>query len=326
MTADPRPAAPERPAVVLDGFDPRNLHYRWDAERPPVLEVEPGAIVEVRIPDSSTFQLNERSTREDLARIDLDRVDAAVGPIAIRGAEPGDTLAVTIRSLTPGAWGWSGIFRDFGLLRGRFADDLVRWEIADDRARPSYGFLRPVEIPLRPMLGWIGVAPPQGVLDMVPPQPFGGNLDNRLHGVGATVLLPVQRTGALLSVGDPHAAQGDGEVCGTGIETSAVARLSLDVRRGVRIEHPRLEGPDASRAGPRVAASGVGPDLTAAARAAVENLLGLLEGRGFRPEEGYLLTSLVGELRISEIVDEPNFVVTAVFPAELLRFGAGPSL
>ncbi len=318
-----RPAGAGVP-IVLDGFAPANLHDRWTAERPPVLEVESGALVEVRIPDSSTFQLTERATRDDLARMDLSRVDAAVGPIAVRGARPGDTLAVSIRALTPGTWGWSGIFRNFGLLQGRVADDLVRWEILDGWARPTYGFLRPVEIPVRPMLGWVGVAPPEGELGMVPPQPFGGNLDNRLHGVGGTVLLPVQRPGALLSVGDPHAAQGDGEVSGTGIETSATALLHLEVRPGEHIPGPRFEGPERTASGPCVAASGVGPDLLTAAREAVENLLGLLADYGFRPEEAYLLASLAGNLRISEAVDAPNHVVSVVLPADLLRFGTGP--
>lgn len=310
--------------VFLDGTDPAHLQFRWRAESDPVLTVDPGAVVEIAVPDSSTLQLTERSTREDLGRLDLDRVDAAVGPIAVRGAAPGDTLTVEILSLTPGTWGWSGIFRRFGLLKNRFDDDLVRWSIADGRARPVYGFLRPVSVPVRPMLGWIGVAPPSGELGMIPPRHFGGNLDNRLHGPGATAHLPVQRPGALLCVGDPHAAQGDGEVCGTGIETSAVARLRLGLRPGERLAQPRVFGPDRSAPGPRWAAMGVGPDLYAAAKSAVENLLDLLTERGLRAEEAYLLASVAGDLRISEIVDEPNFVVSAVFPADLLAADPPP--
>jgi len=231
---------------------------------------------------------------------------------------------VEILDLRPGTWGWSGIFRTFGLLQGRFDDDLVVWSIGRSAARPRYGFLRDLAIPLQPMLGWIGLAPPEGELGMIPPQTFGGNLDNRLHGAGTVLELPVQRPGAGLMLGDPHAAQGDGEVCGTGIETEAEVRLRITLMKDRRIRGPRAvttrtEPPG----GPWLVTEGVGPDPTAAARAATEEMIASLEEYGATPAEAYLLASVAGHLRWSEIVDAPNVVISMLFPRRLAE-GLGP--
>ncbi|MCI4319142.1 MAG: acetamidase/formamidase family protein [Thermoplasmata archaeon] len=304
----------------IDGRRAENLQRSWRSDREPILVVEPGAVVEIEVPDSSGAQLTETSTRADLASMDLTRVDPAVGPIDVRGAEPGDALVVELLEIVPGGWGWSGIFREFGLIQGRFDPDLVLWKLRDGWATPASGFLRDLRLPLRPMLGVIAVAPASGEYPMIPPERFGGNMDNPLQCAGTRVELPVLRAGAGLSVGDPHALQGNGEVCGTGIETSARVRLRVDLRPGQAPPFPRIEGHEETLPSREiVSATGIGPDLHAAARAAVENLLDRLVELGWSYEEGYLLTSLVGDLRIAEIVDEPNFVVSAVFPAELAR-------
>ncbi len=320
------PAGRSRRTVrEFDGHDARLQRLRWRADERPVATLSPGEEIIVRVPDSSTGQLGPTSTREDLRRMDLDRVDAAVGPFAIEGAEPGDALTIKIVELRTGTWGWSGIFREFGLLRDRFDDDLVIWKVGPRWAIPTRGFLRSVRIPVRPMLGWIGVAPPSGDLGMIPPHVFGGNLDNRLHRAGTTLTLPVQRPGAGLLVGDPHAAQGDGEVCGTGIETEAIVRLRVGLEKGRRPRGPRaiVTRPDESE-GPVLVAEGVGPNPLEAARAATEDMIATLEELGASAQEAYLLLSVAGHLRWSEIVDEPNFVVSMVFPtrlAEKLRAG-----
>ncbi|MCI4354542.1 MAG: acetamidase/formamidase family protein [Thermoplasmata archaeon] len=282
------------------------------------MSIRSGDEVVVRVPDSSTGQLGPNSTRADLLRLDLDRVDAAVGPIEVDGARPGDSLAIEILEIQPGAWGWSGVFRQFGLLRDRFDDDLVIWSVGASDAVPATGFLRGVRIPLAPMLGWIGVAPPSGDLGMIPPQVFGGNLDNRLHREGTVLELPVQRPGAGLLIGDPHAAQGDGEVCGTGIETEATVRLRVELRRGRKLRGPRATTRGASRPeGPFLVSEGVGPDPIHAARAATEDMIEVLQEVGATAAEAYLLLSVAGHLRWSEIVDEPNYVVSMLFPTAL---------
>ena len=301
--------------TLIDGHLADHLQWRWRGDRKAVATVEPGAVVEIEVPDSSGSQLHERATRADLVAMDLARVDPAVGPIDVTGALPGDALVVELLDIEPGVWGWSGIFRDFGLLKDRFDPNLVVWTIQDGSARPRSGFLRDIQLPLRPMLGVVATAPASGDDPMIPPERFGGNMDNRLQRARARIELPVLRAGGGLSVGDPHALQGDGEVCGTGIETSARVRLRVDLRPGRAPPFPRIEGTEEPGSAQRfVCATGIGPDLHAAARAAVENLLDRLADFGWSHEEGYLLTSLVGSLRIAEIVDEPNFVVSAVFP------------
>ena len=199
----------------------------------------------------------------------------------VEGARARDRLDVEVRAIRPAEWGWSGVFRDFGHLPHRFDDALQLWAVGPRSARPTRGFVPDVEIPLRPMLGWVGVAPCSGRHPMIPPRRTGGNLDHRSVGVGATLSLPVEVEGALLSVGDPHAAQGDGEVSGTGIETSADVELVVRLVRGGAPRQPFLWAPaPAGHEGPVTASLGVGPDLVAAAAEGLEGLLDLLEERG----------------------------------------------
>ncbi|HEY6238389.1 MAG TPA: acetamidase/formamidase family protein, partial [Thermoplasmata archaeon] len=305
---------------TFSGADPANQQLRWRSDATPIAQLGPGEEFEVEIPDSSTGQLSERSTRSDLLALDLGRVDAAVGPFAVAGAEPGDALRIRILAVETGVWGWSGVFRDFGLLRDRFETDLVIWRRRGDSMEPARGFLRPVAIPIQPMLGWIGLAPSSGDLGMIPPQRHGGNLDNRLHGVGAELTLPVQRAGGLLMVGDPHAAQGDGEVCGTGIETPARVRLQVDLLKGGSTGSPRLVTPiPPSPPGRWIVTEAVGPEPRSGARDATEQMILELERYGIAAAEAYLLLSVAGQLRLSEVVDEPNWVVSMLFPEELAQ-------
>ncbi len=320
------PRDPPGPARPVYGADPLHWHFRWTATNRPVARIAPGERLRLEIPDASSGQLARDSTRADLGRVDLDRVDAAVGPFEVDGARPGDGLRVRIETIDIGDWGWSAVFRDFGLLRGRFDDDLVTWSIQGGVARPSSGFLRPVRIPLRPMLGWVGVAPAEGEHGMIPPRRTGGNMDSRLHGAGATLILPVEVPGALLSLGDPHAAMGDGEVCGTGIEAPARVEVKVEVVPHGAPPFPRVELPrPPPETGPLLVATGIAPDLLDATRLAVENLLARLGEDGLTPKEAYLLASLAGDLRLSEVVDLPNFVVSMTFPRRLAAPGARPA-
>jgi acetamidase/formamidase len=157
---------------------------------------------------------------------------------------------------------------------------------------------------------------------MIPPRRTGGNLDHRLLGVGSVLSLPVEVEGAMLSLGDPHAAQGDGEVSGTGIETSADVELELELLPGAAPRSPFLTAASpGGHPGPVLASLGVGPELLEAAVEALEGLLDRLEQRGVERKAGYLLASVAGELRVSEAVDMPNFVVSASFPERLVPQG-----
>jgi acetamidase/formamidase len=171
------------------------------------------------------------------------------------------------------------------------------------------------------MIGTIGVAHAQaGAFSVIPPTLYGGNMDIRHVGAGATLYLPVAVDGALLSLGDGHAAQGDGEVCGTAIETSAVATLRISLDRDRHLPAPMLVTDARSqRTGRAFATTGIGPDLMTAARDATSAMIAEIVRRTSLSEiDAYLLASVAGDLKISEIVDVPNWVVSLHLDAALL--------
>ena len=154
---------------------------------------------------------------------------------------------------------------------------------------------------------------------MVPPRAVGGNLDIRDLAEGTTLYLPVEVEGGLFSIGDTHAAQGDGEVCGTAIESQMDVELTLDLVKRANLKSPRFSTP-----GPVTrhldgagyeATTGLGPDLMTATREAVARMIDLLAAEhGLNPIDAYLLLSVCGDLRISEVVDQPNWIVSFYFP------------
>ena len=165
------------------------------------------------------------------------------------------------------------------------------------------------------------MAPETGPRSTIPPDLHGGNMDTRHLTAGATLFLPVFHEGARLSMGDGHAAQGDGEVCGTAIETPMRALVRLTVRKDLHLSGPEFLTPEVTTpVGRRYATDGVGPDLNEAARDAVRRMIDWL-GRehGIAAIDAYLLTSVAIDLRISEIVDMPNVVVTAHCPLSIFE-------
>lgn len=263
------------------------------------------------------MQIEETYTTNDMSKIDSSKFDGAVGPIEIEGAEPGDSIEVELREVRTGTWGWTAILGDFGLLKGRFQEELIIWDLRDGYATSRTETLKGIRIPLRPFLGVVGTSPPSGEYGMIPPQFFGGNMDNRLLRQGAKLTLTVSVNGAMLSFADPHGAQGDGEVCGTAIETSAEIVAVVKLNRKAAVKVPRLVSEDDS-AGKQIVAMGISPDLHRAATEATMEMISILKERGFGGNEAYALCSVAGNLRISEIVDEPNFVVSMLIPEDLL--------
>lgn len=296
------------------------FHLKWDPAIPAIETVESGAIVEFDMLDASGGQLTASSTVDDLARLDFDRVDQVNGPIAVVGAEPGDTLQVDLLEFEPADWGWTAAIPGFGLLADDFVDPVLRiTRVPGAGGRAE--FLPGVRVPIAPFCGEVGVAPPTGPLSTIPPDLHGGNMDTRHLTAGATLFLPVFHDGARLSMGDGHAAQGDGEVCGTAIETPMRALVRLTVRKDLHLTGPEFLTPDvATPVGRRYATDGIGPDLLGAARDAVRRMIDWL-GRehGLAAVDAYLLTSVAVDLRISEIVDMPNYVVTAHCPLSLFE-------
>jgi acetamidase/formamidase len=245
-------------------------------------------------------------------------VDQVTGPVEVDGAEPGDTLQVDLLDFTPADWGWTASIPGFGLLAEDFPDGFLKITRLPADGGPV-DFWPGIRIPLAPFCGEVGVAPETGPRSTIPPDLHGGNMDTRHLVAGSTLFLPVFHSGARFSIGDGHATQGDGEVSGTAIETPMRALVRLSVRKDVRVTGPEfVAAPDpnaALRNGARYATDGIGPDLMAAARDALRRMIDWL-GRehGLDPMQAYLLCSVAVDLRISEIVDVPNFVVTAHCP------------
>jgi acetamidase/formamidase len=293
-------------------------HLAWDPAIPPVASVASGELVEFDCLDASNGEITADSTTASLATLDFDRVDQVTGPVAVEGAEPGDTLQVDLVEFTPADWGWTASIPGFGLLADDFPDAFLKiTRLPSPYERVE--FWPGIRLPLAPFCGEVGVAPETGPRSTIPPDLHGGNMDTRHLVAGSTVFLPVFHPGANFSIGDGHATQGDGEVSGTAIETPMRALVRLTVRKDLHVTGPEfLAAPDphaALRGGPRYATDGIGPDLMEAARDALRRMIEWL-GRehGLDPMQAYLLCSVAIDLRISEIVDVPNFVVTAHCP------------
>lgn len=294
------------------------IHNVWDNAIAPVASVAAGDEITVETLDAGGGQLTAESGSGDVGGIDLGAVNPVTGPVSVEGAGPGDALVVDILEVSVGEWGWTANIPGFGLLAEDFPGAHLRVSTITGReAEPLPG----VRVPVVPMVGTIGVAPPEpGEHSVVPPRKWGGNMDIRHVGPGARLVLPVGVDGALLSLGDVHAAMGDGEICGTGIETPATVRLRVGLERGAAPQSPMIEtDARAQRTGRALATTGIGPDLMEAARDAARALVDELARRtGLAPVDAYLLASIAADLKISEVVDVPNWVVSAHFPLDLI--------
>ncbi len=300
-------------------------HFGWDNSLAPALRAEPGSTIRFNCHDSSAGQLGPSSTVADVVALDFGKINPVSGPIYVEGAKPGDVLKVTLDSFAPQAvegrgFGWTANIPGFGLLADQFLEPALNvWSYDPNSMAPAL-WGKSARVPLKPFAGTIGCAPAEkGLHSVVPPRRVGGNLDIRDLTAGVTLYLPVEVDGALFSVGDTHAAQGDGEVCGTAIESPMDVVLTLDLIKNMPLKMPRFTTPgpvtrhlDAK--GYEVT-TGIGPDLMSGARDAVEGMVDLLcAQQGISAVEAYMLCSVCGDLRVSEIVDMPNWVVSFYFP------------
>ncbi|MGC8487933.1 MAG: acetamidase/formamidase family protein [Clostridia bacterium] len=301
-------------------LDKERFHRAWDRTIPPALQVPSGTTIQLDTNDASGGQLSRTSTSRDLVHLDFAGVNPVTGPILVDGAEPGDVIRVTIIDIEVGGWGWTANIPGFGLLADKFPDPHL---VLAHRAGSFIIMDTGVRLPTSPFVGTIGLAPAEpGPHALIPPRRVGGNLDTRFVAPGARLYLPVEVAGGLLSVGDCHACQGDGEVCGTAVEVAASVTLRVDLVKDRSLKFPMLEThPVSDRRGPAIVTMGVGPDLMTAARDATE---GMIEEIGRRtrlsPVDAYLLCSVAGDLKIQEVVDAPNWVVAMHLEAALLDF------
>jgi formamidase len=350
---------------------PENSHNRIWPDLEPIATIEPGDEIELELRDGMDSQLSSNSDASSLETIDLDANHPLTGPIEVRGAEPGDVLVVSPRRIEPDRFGTTAVIPGFGLLGDMFTQPfLVRWQIEDGIARSPE--LPGIEIRGRPFLGCVAVAPSPALFERaarreealagrgglvlgpqprsaipakepyasqalrtIPPRENGGNLDVAQLREGSRLLLPVHVSGALLSLGDVHFAQGEGEVCGTAIEIAATVSLEVSLRPAQtlrwRPRFPAIEYTQVRPEPPRACFETMGIpldddgeneslDVTLAARRALLELIGWLESeRGLTREQAYVLASVAADLRVAEVVNVPNALVTCRLPLEVFE-------
>lgn len=297
----------------------------WDNSRKPSITIAPGDTVEFRDIDATCGQITPKSDAGDIRSLDLSRIDPIAGPVHVDGAEPGDALKVTILGFQASEWAWTAIVPGFGLLADDFPEAALHlWAYEKSFAKPAlYG--KWARIPLKPFCGTIGVAPAEpGQHSTIPPHSAGGNMDVRDISVGVELYLPVRVKGGLFSLGDPHAAQGDGEVCGTAIESpmSVAAKIELVKDAHLRFPRFRTNGPVTRQVDSKGydVTTGIGPDLMEAAKNAVRGMIDLLtKEQKLSAADAYMLCSVCADMRISEIVDRPNWVVSCYMPRQVFE-------
>ena len=303
------------------------LHGRFSRDLPPALTVDSGDTVVLSTLDAlwsleSPHEDGSPHRAYEPRRDGVDDGHALTGPIAVRGAEPGMTLEVELVSLRTGPWGWTFAARRATPLTERLGVSgrpaLLRWELDRDSGLARDQFAH--EVPLRPFLGVIGLAPAEpGLHPTWPPRREGGNIDCRELVAGSRLLLPIAAEGALLSVGDGHAAQGDGEVSGTAVEC-AMERVELVVRLHERLalETMQAETPVGTLT------LGVHEDLDEAAHIALDAMVGLISEReGLSRSQALALASVVVDLRVTQIVNAGVRGVHALLPTGALRRSRG---
>lgn len=317
------------------GFDA--IHTCWDNSLEPRLTVHPGESVVFNTREPSLGQMARRIASGEIAPAGADVIDLVVrdaaipratgqgtassghaltGPVAIVGAEPGDTLVVQIISVECHDWGWTHCGPGGqGPLRHELDGHYVHlWDLrSSDIAMFSAG----IGVPLAPFCGVMGVAHAEpGQLPTSPPGIAGGNMDIRQLVAGSTLYLPVQVPGALFSVGDVHAAQGDGEVAGTGIEMDAAVTLHFELEKNRSIARPELIAVAVEpSAGPWFATTGHDADVVEATRQALHGMIRFMgKNHGLDRAQSLVLASACVDLKISQIVNAGIFTVSAFIP------------
>ena len=300
-------------------------HFGWDNSNVPIINAISGETIEIDTVDSSGSQLSLNSSIEDVRNLDFSKVNPVTGPIFIEDACEGDVIEIEFIDFVTSGWGWTAIIPGFGLLADEFqTPDLNLWKYEKNNPIESvystYG-----KIPLKPFVGTIGLALKEsGNHSVVPPRDCGGNLDIKELSKGSKVRLPVQVSGGLLSLGDTHAAQGDGEVCGTAIESPMKVIVRVNLIKNFKIQSPQFEtfGPVSNHIDKDgyFVTTGIGPDLIEGARNSIRHMIDLLVQKHNIPDsKAYMFCSVCADLRISEVVDAPNWVVSCYFPKSVFN-------
>jgi amidase len=266
--------------------------FSLSADASPVAHVRPGDSFVLETMDCFSDQV--QSADAALGGVDWEQINPATGPVYVEGVEAGDVLSVRIDRIQVADRGVMAVSGDFGVLSDQF--DGIAFEMVD--LSDGFAEIAGVRVPVRPMIGVIGVAPAGPPVACGSPGPHGGNMDTRIIGEGATVHFPVFVPGALLAAGDLHAAMGDGEICGTGVEIRGTIDLTVKVRRDLSLHEPVVETADV------VAAIASAETLDEAAEQATRHMAELLQTRlGLSPTSAATLMSAAGQLQVSQVVD-----------------------
>ena len=289
-------------------------HNKFSKLIPPVLTVPSGAVIKAETSEASDGQLHAKAGLDDLINIDFGPIHPLTGPVYVEEAEVGDILAVDVLKIELHDYGWQAIVAGFGFLTDRFPDPKLKVH-AIDKVRKTMQFSDKVTIPLMPFAGVMGVAPDtEEMLSTIPPRENGGNMDDPSIVEGTTVYFPVLVKGGLFSIGDTHAVQGLGEVCGTALE----APMTITYRLRVLKDKPAIKEPQ-YETDQYYAVTGFGDTIDKAAKKAVNFMIDhLVANYDISDEDAYMLCSLVGDLKIAEVVDVPNMLVTMHFPKSIL--------
>ena len=270
----------------------------------PVLEVEPGDVVTFETNDCFTGQI--RSEDDLVTGIDLSRINSATGPVAVAGAEPGDSLVAEILDVRPVEWGVATLIPGFGQLIEQVQAPVTRlFEVRDGEIRMNDR----VRFPARPMVGVVGVATGGEELSNGLAGQHGGNLDDHLHGKGARIFFPVRQPGGMFAVGDMHASMGDGEICFTGVEIAGEVDIRFDLLKGKQATWPVTELAD--RWVPHATASRYGEALQLVSEEAARLLV---DEHGFTVEDAFIFLSVACDAGVAQACKPaPGFGAIARF-------------
>lgn len=303
---------------------PGTVHWGYiDSATPPVVTVKSGDTVTIRCVSGGPQYMPERERLLPEHAAIHEAVTPELGPhiltgpVAVEGAEPGDLLEIRVKDLSlPCDWGWMIVRPLAGALPEDFPlDRRIIVELDRDGGHAQLPFGPPV--PLAPFFGVMTVAPPPayGRVSTVEPREYGGNMDLKELGVGSTLFLPVFAEGALFSVGDGHAVQGDGEVCITAVETCLDGTFELVLHKQRGVTFPRAE------TATHWITMGLDPDLDDAAKQALREMIALMgELHGMDPLDAYMYCSVAADLRVTQIVDG-NKGIHCMLPKALFAAG-----
>jgi len=286
--------------------------------------------------DASNGQISSSSTSAAIQALVFSQLDQVCGPVYVEGALPGDTLQIDVIKLETAEWGWTGIIPGFGLLADEYTEpNLKIWKLVrTENGSEDYGYAwfdesKGIKVPLRPFMGEMGVARGlDGQWSTIPPYNTGGNLDTKYLYAGSQLFLPVEVEGALFSIGDGHAAQGDGEICGTAIETPMKVTVKLTIRKDRSYTHtphflfqnPRTSNIRADSPEEFYCVTGIDSDLREATRSAARHMIEFLGvEHGLNRVEAYMLCSVAADLKMLEVVDMPNYTVGMMIPRSIFR-------